>query len=179
MEQVTSAAGTLFSAAHPDIQKTTDISSVLISASLCVAGSAVLLYSLNNYDTSSASGPLSLVCGFLLVIVGLIRLLKGSKRLVYAPTASVVKKGSRYLSADRLPSLREVLETKDFASSKGIALKADGNARLDYMASRDRRFAAVQLFRYVPYTYEAASSIFYYTGNDAETFLDNLQAGSF
>ena len=179
MEQVTSAAGTLFSTAHPDIKKTTAISSVLISVSLCVAGIVILLYSLNAYDTSSVSGPLSLVCGFLLVIVGLIRLLKGSGHLVYAPTCSVVRKGSRYLSADRLSYLREVLETKDFASSKGIALKKDGNARLDYMASRDRRFAAVQLFRYVPYTYETASPIFYYTGNDAEEFLDNLQAGNF
>ena len=78
MEQVTSAAGTLFSTAHPDIKKTTDISSVLISVSLCVAGIVILLYSLNAYDTSSVSGPLSLVCGFLLVIVGLIRLLKGA-----------------------------------------------------------------------------------------------------
>lgn len=179
MEQVTSAAETLFSTAHPDIKKTTDISSVLISVSLCVAGAVVLLYSLKTDDASSVLGPLSLVCGSLLVIAGLIRLLKGSKHLVYAPTGSVVKKGSRFLSADRLSDLREILETKDFASPKGIAVKTEGNARLDYMASRDRRFAAVQLSRYVPYTYETASSIFYYTGNEAEAFLDNLQAGNF
>ena len=81
MEQVTSAAETLFSTAYPNIKKTTDISSVLISVSLCVVGAVVLLYSLKMDDASSVLGPLSLVCSSLLVIVGLIRLLKQASDL--------------------------------------------------------------------------------------------------
>ena len=32
---------------------------------------------------------------------------------------------------------------------------------MDYMISQDKKFVAAQLFRFIPYTYEPASSVFY------------------
>ena len=46
---------------------------------------------------------------------------------------------------------------------------------MDYLISHDKRFAAVQLFRFIPYTYEAASSVYYLTGQDALDFTRCLE----
>ena len=37
---------------------------------------------------------------------------------------------------------------------------------MDYMYSKDRKFAAVQLFQFVPYTYQPVTAVHYFT-NDA------------
>ena len=42
---------------------------------------------------------------------------------------------------------------------------------MDYMISQDKKFVAAQLFRFIPYTYEPASSVFYFTGDDASAFV--------
>jgi len=43
------------------------------------------------------------------------------------------------------------------------------------MVSKDGKFAAVQLFRFVPYTYEPISDIYYYTDADAKAFQNYLE----
>ena len=42
-----------------------------------------------------------------------------------------------------------------------------GNLRLDVMLSEDRKFAAVQLFQFVPYTYNPVTSVRYFTNGEA------------
>lgn len=50
---------------------------------------------------------------------------------------------------------------------------------MDYLISHDKRFAAVQLFRFIPYTYEPASSVYYLTGQDALDFTRCLETNKF
>ena len=50
---------------------------------------------------------------------------------------------------------------------------------MDYMISQDKKFVAAQLFRFIPYTYEPASSVFYFTGNDASAFVHCLETSEF
>ena len=95
--------------------------------------------------------------------------------MVYTPTGSVVSMGSYYSETDVLPLLQQLIENKNFDQATRVTFKPSGNGRLDYMVSKDGQFAAVQLFRFVPYTYEPVSEIFYYTDADAKAFQNYLE----
>ena len=54
MNQNISAAETLFSAAHPDIKKITNISALILSLLFCAVGLCLLFFSSKVEDSSSA-----------------------------------------------------------------------------------------------------------------------------
>ena len=66
-----------------------------------------------------------------------------------------------------LQNLQQMIKKNDFPVSSRISFKEGGNGRLDYMASKDGRFVAIQLFQFVPYTYEPVSDKLYYTDDGA------------
>ena len=66
-----------------------------------------------------------------------------------------------------LQSLKQMMVENDFSKSTRFIFKEGGNGRLDYLASKDGRFVAIQLLQFVPYTYEPVTGVFYYTDNDA------------
>lgn len=174
-----SADVTLFSTAHPDIVKRTSVSSVIVSAVLCMIGAGAFVTSLKMSDSSSIMGMLFMTGGTILFLLAVFRLFWRSKEWVYTPTGSVTKEGSCFFDVCDLQALNEALETKSFGSKNDVKVKTSGNVRMDYLVSQDKKFVAVQLFRFVPYTYEAASSVFYYTGNDASTFVHCLETNKF
>ena len=70
-------------------------------------------------------------------------------------------------------------EKKGFETRNDVKVKTNGNVRMDYMISQDKKFVAAQLFRFIPYTYEPASSVFYFTGDDASAFVHCLETSEF
>lgn len=68
---------------------------------------------------------------------------------------------------------------KGFETKNDVKVKTNGNVRMDYMISQDKKFVAAQLFRFIPYTYEPASSVFYFTGDDASAFVHCLETSEF
>ena len=60
-----------------------------------------------------------------------------------------------------------MIEKNHFPESSRMSYKEGGNGRLDYLASKDGCFVAIQLFQFVPYTYEAVSDKLYYTDDKA------------
>ena len=66
-----------------------------------------------------------------------------------------------------LQELLRRLKKNDFSSSSRLAFKEGGNGRMDYMISNDGRFVGVQLYQFVPYTYEPISDKLYYRDDDA------------
>ena len=66
-----------------------------------------------------------------------------------------------------LQNLQKMIKKNHFPETSRVAFKEGGNGRLDYMISKDGRFVAVQLFQFVPYTYESVSDILYYTDDEA------------
>lgn len=179
MNNTISADVTLFSTAHPDIVKRTSLSSVIISAILCLVGSGAFITSLKMGDSSSTMSMLFMAGGTILFLLAVYRLFWRSKEWIYLPTGSVAKEGSCFFEVCDLEALNDALEKKTFASHKGVKVKSNGNVRMDYMISRDKKFVAVQLFRFIPYTYEPASSVFYYTGSDASKFVHCLETSDF
>ena len=179
MNENISAAETLFSAAHPDIKKITNISALILSLLFCAVGLCLLFFSSKVEDSSSASGPVLLVGGIAFLVAGGIRLMIRKRSLIYVPTGSLVKKGSCFFDAGDLSVLGRLLEEKTFDGKAEVLPKKDGGVRMDYMVSQDGNFAAVQLLKYVPYAYEPASSVLHYTGEEASAFVNALRVGRF
>lgn len=179
MSKTVSAGETLFSAAHPDIVKRTGVLSVLVSAVIGLIGVGAFVASLEMGDSSSTLSMLFMTGGTLLFLLAVFRLFWRSKEWVYLPTGSVAKEGACFFDVCDLQVLREALETKAFADKTDVKAKPNGNVRMDYVVTKDKKFIAAQLFRFVPYTYEPASPVFYYTGKDAGTFIHCLKISAF
>ncbi|MDE6800999.1 MAG: hypothetical protein K2P62_12375 [Phocaeicola sp.] len=179
MSDTVSAAASLFSATHPDIVKRTSVSSVLISAIFCVAGAGAFVTSLKLNDSSSTMSMVCMTAGTILFLWAIFRFFWRSKEWVYVPTGSVVKEGTCFFDVCDLHALTEVLEKKGFETKNDVKVKTNGNVRMDYMISQDKKFVSAQLFRFIPYTYEPASSVFYFTGDDASAFVHCLETSEF
>ena len=179
MSDTVSAETILFSATHPDIVKRTSVSSVIISVILCVIGAGAFVTSLKMGDSSSTMSMVFMAGGTILFLWAVFRLFWRSKEWVYAPTNSVAKEGTCFFDVCDLQVLTEALEKKAFEAKNDVKVKTSGNVRMDYIISQDKKFVAAQLFRFIPYTYEPASSVFYFTENDADAFVHYMKTSNF
>lgn len=169
----------LLSASHPNTTKHTSVYSIIVSTILILLGLAAVLFTLNMKETSSISAMALLTVGVILLLVAIYRLFWRSKELVYIPTGSPIVEGSSFLDVCDLQDMADVLNQGSFDTPQHLPLKMSGNARMDYLISKDSEFAAVQLYHFVPYTYEPASRIYYFTGQDAARFIHRLNAQKF
>jgi len=165
---------TLLSAVHPHISKHTNVLSILLSLVVVLAGIVSIVLSFNVGKSSSTWSMALLTLGIILILVALYRAFWKSTEIVYIPTGSTINEGSYFVDSADLTALRNVMTDKSFGQSD-ISFKQGGNGRIDYMASKDGKFMAVQLFQFVPYTYEPASEIYYYVDADAQAFRHFLE----
>lgn len=174
MTKTLSAEANLLSAVHPFISKHTCVYSILFSLGIALVGIAGIVLSLHMDDSSSILSMTALTVGTILILLALYRAFWKSSELVYTPTGSAIREGSYYVDTPNLKILQEVIKNKNFGQT-GISFKGSGNGRMDYMVSKDGKFMAVQLFQFVPYTYEPASDIYYYMDADAQAFRHYLE----
>ena len=177
MSNTVSTEATLFSTTHPDVVKRTSVSSIIISAILCVIGAGAFATSLKMGDSSSTMSMVLMAGGTILFLWAVFRFFWRGKEWVYAPTGSVAKEGTCFFDVCDLQALTDALEKK--FEPDDVKVKTNGNVRMDYMISQDKKFVAAQLFRFIPYTYEPASSVFYFTGDDASAFVHCLETSEF
>ena len=96
-----------------------------------------------------------------------------SKTAVYNATQSPCDIIQNEYSADmgaRVERLLKAPADKLATELKNLKLEkvAIGNMRLEAVLSRDRQFAAVQLFRFVDFKYQPVTDLKTYEGHDAE-----------
>ena len=70
MSNTVSTEATLFSTTHPDVVKRTSVSSIIISAILCVIGAGAFATSLKMGDSSSTMSMVLMAGGTILFSVG-------------------------------------------------------------------------------------------------------------
>ena len=173
MNQTTQAEETLFSAAHPQLYKKISVNQILVSSLIALGGIAAIVMMLMKESDSTLSMAL-LTVGILLLLLSIYRFFKKSHDMVYKPTGSTIRTNTLYMDTAELQELLRRLKKNDFSSSSRFAFKEDGNGRMDYMISNDGRFVGVQLYQFVPYTYEPISDKLYYTDDDAVTVANCL-----
>ena len=167
MKQTNQVEETLLSSAHVQLDKHFCVKQLLVSSLIALGGivAIVLMMVMDNPDSTLSMALLTI--GIILLLFALYRFFTKSHETVYKPTGSVVRTGSLYMDIGELQNLQQMIKKNDFPVSSRISFKEGGTGRLDYMASKDGRFVAIQLFQFVPYTYESVSDKLYYTDDGA------------
>lgn len=165
----------MLAAEHPHISRHTSIYSILISSFILLIGVVSIIGSFYLEDPSGTLAMALLTVGTILILVALFRIFWRSTEVIYLPTGSALSEGSCYMDSCDLPEMSRLVKEKNFGISSPMTFRQSGNGRLDYLISKDSQFAAVRLYRFVPYTYEPISQIYYYTGEDAVAFSKYLR----
>ena len=151
---------TIFASSHPDIAKRTSISGLLISCVMLLIGILSFASTFELEDKSSTVSMALMVFGTGLFLLGI------SKEVVYVPTGSIAKERSIFFDLKHMDKLTDLVNSGSFSADSKIKSEASGNIRMDVILSADNKFAAVQLFQFVPYTYQPVTAVHYFT-NDA------------
>ena len=162
MKQSINAVDTLFTAPHPHLYKHISVSKVLLSALIAVSGVVALVFSSVLGKLNDSLSMILLTVGVIFLLIALYRFFWQSYEIVYRPTGSVISSGSMYMDSTELHYIHQMVEKNDFAGLSSIICKEGGNGRMDYLLSKDGKFVAIQLFQFVPYTYEPISERCYY-----------------
>ena len=165
---------TLFASSHPDIAKRTSVSGLIISLVMMVVGILIFVSIFEMNDKSSTISMGLMVLGTALILLGVFRLFWKSKEIVYLPTGSVAKERSMFFDLKYIGKLTEMIENGNLDSEAGVKSESSGN-----VISQDNKFAALQLFLFVPYTYTPVTSVRYFTGSEAaavSVFLSKCKA---
>lgn len=157
---------TIFASSHPDIAKRTSISGLLISCVMLLIGILSFASTFELEDKSSTVSMALMVFGTGLFLLGIFRLFWKSKEVVYVPTGSIAKERSIFFDLKHMDKLTDLVNSGSFSADSKIKSEASGNIRMDVILSADNKFAAVQLFQFVPYTYQPVTAVHYFT-NDA------------
>ena len=142
---------TIFASSHPDIAKRTSVSGLIFSCIMLLAGVIAFVSTFEMEDRSSTISMGLMVLGTALFLIG----------------GSVAKEQSIFFDLKHLDELTDMVKSGDFSMQSTAKGGTSGNLRLDVMLSEDRKFAAVQLFQFVPYTYNPVTSVRYFTNGEA------------
>ena len=72
---------------------------------------------------------------------------------------------------EHMDALKNLVNSGSFSADSKIKSEASGNIRMDVILSADKKFAAVQLFQFVPYTYQPITSVQYFTNEKASAIV--------
>ena len=162
---------TIFASTHPDIAKRISVSGVLISSVMLLIGILAFASTFELDDKSSTTSMALMVLGTGLFLIGIFRLFWKSKEVVYLPTKSVAKEHSVFFDLKHMDALKNLVNSGSFSADSKIKSEASGNIRMDVILSADKKFAAVQLFQFVPYTYQPITSVQYFTNEKASAIV--------
>lgn len=164
----------LFSAPHPHLYKRTSVRSVWQSSFIALGG--VLFFTLSSVmdKNDTTLNMVFLILGIALLIFAIYRFFCKSSETVYRPTESVVRLGTLFVDSTELQRINQMVKKGDFTKLSSISCKDGGNGRIDYLMSKDGRFVAIQLFQFVPYTFEPISEKSYYTDDVASAIVRGI-----
>lgn len=158
---------TIFASSHPDIAKRTSLSGLICSSIILLVGVLAFVSTFEMEDRSSTLSMGLMVLGTGMFLIGIFRLFWKSKEVVYLPTKSVAKEQSVFFDLKYMDQLKEMVQKGEFPADTKLKGENSGNIRMDVILSEDKKFAAVQLFQFVPYTYNPITSVLYFTNGEA------------
>ena len=148
------------SSSNQDIRQRFNVKKTIIGVIVLLIGlfhlpEAILLI----MDGISLDSILYLIGNILLCLLGIYQLKFRSREMRYLPTKSVVKEKNYSFNLKYLEPLKEMIES--------------GNLRLDVLMSADKKFAAVRLLQFIPYSYIPVMDM-QYLRNDKIAALENF-----
>lgn len=152
---------------NPDIMKRTDVSGLILSLLLICLGVGAFLPIKGFADHSSVLAIALMVAGSILIMLGLFRLFWKTTKTVYVPTGSATRERSVFFDLKHIDDLKQCVSTGVFPLDSSMKSEDNGNIRMDVIMSQDKKFAAVQLFQFVPYAYNPVTPVYYFTNGEA------------
>ncbi|MCD8030005.1 MAG: hypothetical protein LUF85_04035 [Bacteroides sp.] len=168
---------TLFASQHDHVEKRLYIAGVVFSSLLAILGVVCFFVTTQLPETSSTWGMSSLVLGTAFLLTAVFCFFWKSKRLVYTPTGSMISARSMYFDPSFEERLTEAVSRGQLCPDPVWKSSVSGSVRLDVLMSEDGSFGAIQLFRYISYTYKPLTSIVYLSGDQviyAKDFVNQL-----
>lgn len=78
-----------------------------------------------------------------------------------------------YFATSDIQKIKSSLENKSFSCIRDIKFN-DFGSKLDLVFSRDRQYASIRLFEYVPYTYQEFTPVMEFHGEDAMALISAI-----
>ncbi|MDD4142223.1 MAG: hypothetical protein PHR20_05470 [Bacteroidales bacterium] len=140
----------------------------LIYSTLLAAG-VLFLISTKMFDKQSPFYMLLAVTGITIIITAIILLIKRNKNTVLKSTGHKLKRYYKYIDDSEYNETYKAFENIHSKGLKSIKFKHSSGLRIMAMISDDNSFIALQLEKYIPYTFEPVSKIIICDNNDAIT----------
>lgn len=176
MESQINNSQTILAAHSEVIKKQINYKKATVSFLLCLMGVSIMYMAATMIkDTKGALYMFTMVMGGALALFFIARMLFSSREFMYSPTQSEIKDFTVYFKSDELQNLMYAIETGSTSIFKRIAdNNANTGVRLDVLLSNDYQFAACQIYKYVPYNYEAASVVYTIQDGSREKFCKSI-----
>lgn len=136
-----------------------NIKDIVLSFLMVAAAAAMFFAGETIADKNSSIYLLLVTVAAVLLLIAVVRFLKSNK-FVYKPTGSPLKEHSLFFSPGDLREVTESLSRGDTSALKALYRGQQHGIRLDIVHSKDHKFAAGQVFEYIPHTYEPVSEVF-------------------
>ena len=142
---------------HPQVAKRANITIITSSLILILAGIISLVL-------------WSATAGAVIIVAGVITYLIKPKIEVYEPTGCHIGRRTFYVASEKSQAIKTILEGELNDSVEALQFLQQGGTRLDVLLTKDKDFAAWQLFHFVPHKYEPMSKVYTLTGPPAVQF---------
>lgn len=159
----------------PQVTEAKNNTVIFTSLAVVAIGIIALIIGATQKSLSSGISIALIVTGVIFVIAGGIMLAAKRKQLVYEVTGSPARSNSYYFNRSQLEHMKTLLAHGGFGIGNPIEISSNGNIKMDVVLSNDKRFAAVQIFEYVPFEYLPATKPYYFNEVQATDFANFLE----
>lgn len=97
---------------------------------------------------------------FVFLVVGVVKMFSSSAKMVYQPTGSPIKDYVLYFQGTDGQALDSALRTNATHILRKSWSKDGAPIKMDVVVSEDKKFAACQVYQYVPHNYEPVGSVY-------------------
>lgn len=176
MESQLQDGQTILSSHSEVIKKQINYKKATVSFLLCLMGVSIVFMASSMFkDSKGALYMSTVVLGGAMALFFVARMLFSSREFMYSPTQSEIKDFTVYFKSDELQNLMYAIETGSTSIFNRIADSNNTGVRLDVLLSEDHQFAACQIYKYVPYSYEAASVVYTIKDSSRDKFCRSVK----
>lgn len=126
-------------------------------------------------DPNSSLATFLYTAAVSLGIIGVFKLCMGRNCYLFKPTGSRLKKLCIYFDDKESQTLQYCMESKRFDDILRMKRQDNTGVKVDIMLASDKKFMAVQLSEYIPYTYQAISPVMCYYGEEAKRLAQVME----
>lgn len=139
------------------IEKKFSVTSLLLSLALIGTGVFLFIYS-SNFGSNLLSSAM-IFFGIAIVAFAIFLMIAKLNGEVYVKTNSPIVKRQIYFDADDFYDIKKAVENADYKSIEKFKRVEEGNVELYVIHSKDKKFAAMQLFKYEPFDFVPQTEI--------------------